>query len=114
MTSWTTIGEVSKRLAPLTQFAENAGGLFGGFKLPGMGAAPKPATDAAAPGGPTPAKQSTTATKSATTSTARTAPAKKTAAKKTTAKKSTTKKSPRHGQADVQRRSRPAKQSPSG
>ena len=45
-----SIGEVSKRLAPLTQFAENAGGLFGGFKLPGVGGAPKPApTPPAAP-----------------------------------------------------------------
>src|SRR6187402_2733802 len=28
--------EMSKRLGPLTQFAESAGGLFGGLRLPGM------------------------------------------------------------------------------
>ncbi len=30
------MGDVSKRLGPLAQFAENAGGLFGGFKVPGL------------------------------------------------------------------------------
>ncbi len=29
------LGEVSRRLGPLTQLAESAGGLFGGFRLPG-------------------------------------------------------------------------------
>lgn len=29
------LGEVSRRLGPLTQFAESAGGLFGGFRVPG-------------------------------------------------------------------------------
>jgi hypothetical protein len=29
------LGEVSKRLGPLTQLAESAGGLFGGFRIPG-------------------------------------------------------------------------------
>jgi len=29
------LGEVSKRLGPLTQFAESAGGLFGGLRIPG-------------------------------------------------------------------------------
>lgn len=37
-----TIGDVSKRLGPLAMFAENAGGLFGGFRLPGMGNPSKP------------------------------------------------------------------------
>ena len=32
-----TLGEMSERLGPLTAFAENAGGLFGGFRLPGTG-----------------------------------------------------------------------------
>jgi len=36
-----TIGDVAKRLGPLAMFAENAGGLFGGFRLPGVGGAPK-------------------------------------------------------------------------
>ena len=31
-----TMGDMSKRLGPLAQFAENAGGLFGGFKVPGL------------------------------------------------------------------------------
>jgi hypothetical protein len=31
------VGDVSKRLGPLTQLAENAGGLFGGLRIPGMG-----------------------------------------------------------------------------
>lgn len=73
------IGDVSSRLAPLTQFAENAGGLFGGFKLPGMGGATRP-TAAAPP--PPPTTATTTAKR----------PAKKSAAKKSS-KKSTAKKS---------------------
>jgi hypothetical protein len=36
--------EMSKRLGPLTQFAESAGGLFGGLRLPGMAPARPPAT----------------------------------------------------------------------
>jgi ABC-type transporter Mla subunit MlaD len=32
----TQIGEMMHRLAPLTQLAENAGGLFGGLRLPGI------------------------------------------------------------------------------
>ena len=31
-----TMGDMSQRLGPLAQLAENAGGLFGGFKIPGM------------------------------------------------------------------------------
>lgn len=37
-----TVGDVSKRLSPLVAFAENAGGLFGGFKIPGMSSPPRP------------------------------------------------------------------------
>ena len=38
------LGEVSRRLGPLTQLAESAGGLFGGFRIPGSRpAAPAPA-----------------------------------------------------------------------
>ena len=97
-----SIGEVSKRLAPLTQFAENAGGLFGGFKLPGMGGSPKPAPAAppprsTAPANPPAAKQTTakksTAKKSTAKKSAGRKTAKKSAAKKSTAKKSTAKKS---------------------
>ncbi len=34
------LAEVSKRLGPLTQLAESAGGLFGGFRMPGSRPAP--------------------------------------------------------------------------
>ena len=51
------MGDVSRRLGPLTQFAESAGGLFGGFKLPGMGG-PKPA--APSPGGSSASGQTAT------------------------------------------------------
>ncbi len=91
--------EMSKRLGPLTQFAESAGGLFGGFRLPGMGAAPaRPAPSTPdgrdivvhertmtpdPPSAPTPA----------TTALAKKSAAKKTAAKKTAAKRTAAKKS---------------------
>jgi hypothetical protein len=77
------MADMSKRLGPLTQFAESAGGLFGGFRLPGMASAPRPAPATA--GGHdvvihervvTPARQTA---------------AKKTAAEKTAAKKTATK-----------------------
>ena len=92
-----SIGEVSKRLAPLTQFAENAGGLFGGFKLPGVGGASKPAPTPPAAPATTPSTTSsprTTAAKktSAKKSAAKTSTAKKTGAKKTSAKKTAAKK----------------------
>jgi hypothetical protein len=32
----TQVGQLMHRLGPLAQLAENAGGLFGGFRLPGM------------------------------------------------------------------------------
>lgn len=64
------MGDMSKRLGPLSQLAENAGGLFGGFRMPGMpsggGSAGAPAAEK------TPAKKT---------------PAKKRAAKKRAAKK---------------------------
>jgi hypothetical protein len=90
-----SIGEVSRRLAPLTQFAENAGGLFGGFKLPGMGGAPRPAASPITPTPPTTVDQTaakttakkTSATKPATKKTGKQAAAKKTAAKRSAAKK---------------------------
>jgi hypothetical protein len=106
-------GEVSKRLAPLAALAENAGGLFGGFKLPGMSAAPRatgagrgasaveePGAESArtptatrSSAGKSTAKTSTAKKSSAKTSTAKKSSAKKSAAKKSTAKKSTAKKS---------------------
>lgn len=37
-----TIREMSSRMAPLAQLAENAGGLFGGLRLPGLGGGTRP------------------------------------------------------------------------
>ena len=70
------LNELMQRLSPLAQLAENAGGLFGGLRLPGMGGgrpapAPAPAPEPAVAASP-PAKNS---------------PAKKSAAKKSAAKK---------------------------
>jgi hypothetical protein len=88
-----SIGEVSRRLAPLTQFAENAGGLFGGFKLPGMGGAPRPA--AASPITPTPPTTVDQATaKTTAKKTGKQAAAKKTTAKRPAAKKKAAAKKP--------------------
>jgi len=71
------LGDLQNRLGPLTQLAESAGGLFGGFKLPGMPASKPPSPDTAR----TPAPSATT----------KRAPARKKAAakKKTAAKKRT-------------------------
>lgn len=79
------LGEVTTRLAPLGQLAESAGGLFGGFKLPGFGgpAAPKP------PAGDAPAEQPN---EPPVAKPAAKKPAKKTPAKKTPAKKRAPKK----------------------
>ena len=84
------LAEVSKRLGPLTQLAESAGGLFGGFRMPGSRPAPyapaiipEPVPEPEAePEAPRPAIRTTT-----------TVPAKKSTAKKPAAKKSTAKKS---------------------
>jgi ABC-type transporter Mla subunit MlaD len=44
------LGELMQRLGPLAQLAENAGGLFGAFRMPGLSGTPKPAaTPAPAP-----------------------------------------------------------------
>jgi ABC-type transporter Mla subunit MlaD len=84
-----TIGDVSKRLGPLASFAENAGGLFGGFKLPGMSAAPKPpAPTSGDPAPPAAASEQAPPKKAPASKTA----AKKTAASKTAAKKTAAKK----------------------
>ncbi len=90
------LGEISHRLSPLTQLAESAGGLFGGFRVPGM--RPSPPADTAAdrsivtnttrrpaPEAPAP--------KPATTTTAKKTTTEKSAAKKSAATKRTTKKS---------------------
>lgn len=86
------IGETSKRLAPLAQFAENAGGLFGGFKLPGMPGQARPDTPTAPPPSTTATAKKTPAKKTpANQTTANKSPAKKSTAKKAAAKKSTKK-----------------------
>jgi hypothetical protein len=108
------LGEVSRRLGPLTQLAESAGGIFGGFRVPGTRsshptappdpdpsrrsivatvhtpAAPAPSPARRAPSGPKPTRTHTPAKKVP----ARKPPAKKPPAKKPPAKKSPAKKSP--------------------
>jgi len=37
------LGELMQRLSPLASLAENAGGLFGAFRVPGLSGTPKPA-----------------------------------------------------------------------
>src|SRR6056297_323669 len=111
------LGEVSNRLGPLTQFAESAGGLFGGFRLPGTRPAathddpPAPVAPTSAAAGPTtpvvteerataPAPRPVVAEKSVATRAtgkkpaAKKATGKKSAAKKATGKKSAAKKAP--------------------
>jgi len=86
----TTIGDVSKRLGPLAMLAENAGGLFGGFKLPGAGGAPKPSGTTPPPDASEPAEAAQPAAEKK--SAAKKPATKKSAAKKSAAKKSAAKK----------------------
>lgn len=77
------LGDLTGRLGPLSQFAESAGGLFGGFRLPGM-PGPKVTNEPAAPPPPPPPAKKAAPKKAA----AKKTPAKrKPAAKKTTSKK---------------------------
>ncbi len=98
-----TIGDVSTRLAPLTQLAENAGGLLGAFRLPGLAGSPRPSQSPAGRASARSAPRDAIAEESsglhvtmkrvpALTPTDRTTAAKKTAAKKTAAKKTAAKK----------------------
>ena len=95
------LAEVSKRLGPLTQLAESAGGLFGGFRIPGSRPAPgAPAVTpepAPEPEPRRPAIRTVTTVpptkQPATTATTKRAPAKK-SAKKAPAKKKSAKKAP--------------------
>jgi hypothetical protein len=81
------LGEVSRRLGPLTQLAESAGGIFGGFRVPGTRTSPP-----AAP--PEPPHRSIVATVH-TPATPEPSPARRPAAKKKqTAKRPSAKKSP--------------------
>jgi ABC-type transporter Mla subunit MlaD len=95
------LAEVSKRLGPLTQLAESAGGLFGGFRMPGSRPVPGVASITTepepAPEAPRPAIRTVTTVapkKPPTKSTAKKSTAKKSTAKKSTAKKSAAKKRP--------------------
>lgn len=91
--------DISKRLGPLTQFAESAGGLFGGLRFPGNASPRPPASSGVerelvatrpissahpAAADPPPSASAATSPRSA---------AKKSAAKRSTAKKSATKRS---------------------
>ena len=78
------LDEVSRRLAPLTQLAESAGGLFGGFRIPGS----RPSAPAEMPA----VERQPAETAPPKKAPAEKAPAKKPAAKKATAKKATAKK----------------------
>ena len=82
------LAEVSKRLGPLTQLAESAGGLFGGFRMPGS----RPLSPTAEPS-VSPAPEPRRAVR-ATTSVVKKSPAKKSPAKRAPAKKSAAKKAP--------------------
>jgi len=87
------LAEVTNRLQPLGQLAESAGGLFGGFKVPGFGGSARPESRTPAP---TAAEADARATPTPTTAPAERATSKTTTAKKSAAKKKTTstKKSP--------------------
>lgn len=95
--------DMSKRLGPLTQFAESAGGLFGGLRFPGN-ASPRPSpssgverelvsTRPISSAHSSAADPQPTATPSASGTASQRSVAKKPAAKKSTAKKSATKRS---------------------
>ena len=124
--------EMSKRLGPLTQFAESAGGLFGGLRFPGMAPRtatarqhPRSATGRSAsswrhgrcpprpcPGGSAPSRPLERRSapedgdrKPHPEAAAKKSAAKKSAAKKSAAKKSTAKKSTATGNGDAVDRS---------
>jgi hypothetical protein len=87
------LGEVSKRLGPLTQLAESAGGLFGGFRIPGSRLPAQAPSTTPQPETPDRVTSAPTAEKiEAKQAPAKKRPAKKTAAKKTAARNSTAKK----------------------
>ncbi|MBA3288223.1 MAG: hypothetical protein H0U21_09405 [Acidimicrobiia bacterium] len=92
------VNDLARRLSPLGQIAEQAGGLFG-LRIPGFPA--RPSSRATAPAPPVsamtippapPAKRAPAKRAAATASTARKATAKKATSKKVVAKRSTTKK----------------------
>ena len=97
----TQIGELMQRLGPLAQLAENAGGLFGAFRMPGMTKPPTPSAPATnpAPAAPAPVRSAdhpaVRAVKDVQRASTKQVAAKKVAAKKpaksASAKKQTTK-----------------------
>jgi hypothetical protein len=85
------LAEVSKRLGPLTQLAESAGGLFGGFRMPGV----RPSTVASP--APEPERQPAirmTTKRAPTKKSADRPPAKKAPSRKVPPKKAAAKKRP--------------------
>ena len=84
------MGDVSRRLGPLAQFAESAGGMFG-LRLPGSSRQSHPAREPAPLPPAAPPHRSPARSTSGTVN-ARKAPTKRSAAKKSTPKKSTAKK----------------------
>ena len=85
------LDEVARRLAPLTHLAESAGGLFGGFRIPGS----RPSAPAAPPAVElAPVKKAPARRSAAEKPVARKTPAKKQPAKKQSAKKQSAKKQP--------------------
>jgi hypothetical protein len=100
------IGELMQRLGPLALLAENAGGLFGAFRMSGTTRAapstpptptptPEPAAPAASDRHPAGRAAKPTAEKSPTRkSTSKTSTTKKSTTRKSTTKRSTAKKAP--------------------
>ena len=79
------LGELMQRLGPLATLAENAGGLFGAFRMPGLSSTPKPANPAPAPAPAAERSADHPAVRAVTT-------VERASAKKSTTKPATTKK----------------------
>jgi hypothetical protein len=95
------LGDVSRRLGPLTQLAESAGGLFGGFRIPGSRPSataptptPHPQTSEPEASVPAPADEPVASKSAAKKSPAKKRPAKKSVPRKSAAKKSVARKRP--------------------
>jgi hypothetical protein len=95
------LGDVSRRLGPLTQLAESAGGLFGGFRIPGSRPSataptptPHPQTSEPEASVPAPADEPVANKSAAKKSPAKKRPAKKSVPRKSAAKKSVARKRP--------------------
>src|SRR3954454_10002935 len=85
------LGELMQRLGPLAALAENAGGLFGAFRMPGLSSASRPAAAPAAPPLASPSDRSADHPAVRTVSEVEQPAAQKSAAKKSAAKKSAAK-----------------------